>query len=54
MDVNAGVIADGKSTVEDVGSEMYQFALEVASGRKTFSEAMGHREFVTWRQGPVL
>ena len=54
MDVNAGVIADGEDTVEGVGAGMYRFALEVASGRKTFSEAMGHREFITWRQGPVL
>jgi len=54
MDIDAGVIADGKGTVEEVGAAMYGFALEVASGRKTFSESMGHREFVTWRQGPVL
>ena len=54
MDVNAGVIADGDDTVEGVGTAMYRFALEVASGRKTFSEAMGHSEFMTWRQGPVL
>ncbi len=54
MDVNAGVIADGEDTVQGVGTGMYRFALEVASGRKTFSEAMGHREFITWRQGPVL
>ena len=54
MDVNAGVIADGEDTIEGVGAGMYRFALEVASGRKTFSEAMGHREFITWRQGPVL
>jgi altronate dehydratase len=33
---------------------MYHFVLEVASGRKTFSELLGHREFVPWRIGPVL
>jgi altronate hydrolase len=54
MDVNAGTIADGKEDIPTVGTHMYRFVLEVASGRKTFSEALGHREFVPWRIGPVL
>jgi altronate dehydratase len=54
MDINAGTIADGKEDIPGVGTRMYRFVLEVASGRKTFSEALGHREFVPWRIGPVL
>ncbi len=34
MDVNAGRIADGTATIEEVGWEMFRLMLEVASGRK--------------------
>lgn len=54
MDINAGRIADGTATVESVGQEIFEFLLEVASGRRTCAERLGHREFVPWRIGPVL
>jgi altronate hydrolase len=54
MDVNAGAIADGEKTVQDVGEEIFGLLLEVASGRKTCAERLGHQEFVPWRIGPVL
>ena len=54
MDLNCGSIAEGKEDIPTVGKRMYDFVLEVASGRKTFSEALGHREFIPWRIGPVL
>jgi galactarate dehydratase len=39
MDVNAGRIADGEATIEDVGWELFRLMLEVASGRrKTWAE----------------
>jgi galactarate dehydratase len=39
MDINAGKIADGTSTIEDIGWEMFHMMLEVASGhKKTFAE----------------
>ena len=39
MDINAGKIADGTATIEDIGWEMFQMMLDVASGRKkTFAE----------------
>ena len=34
MDVNAGTIADGQKTIEEVGWELFHLMLEVASGRK--------------------
>jgi galactarate dehydratase len=34
MDINAGTIATGEKTIADVGWEMFQFMLDVASGRK--------------------
>jgi galactarate dehydratase len=39
MDVNAGRIADGSATIEEVGWEMFRLMLDVASGRrKTWAE----------------
>ncbi len=34
MDINAGSIADGSATIEQVGWEMFRLMLDVASGRK--------------------
>lgn len=46
MDVNAGrIIAEGAS-VDEVGQEIYDLVLQVAAGRETSSEAMGHAEFI--------
>jgi altronate hydrolase len=54
MDINAGVIADGEKSIEAVGREIFEMLLRVASGEKTCSERLGHKEFVPWRIGPVL
>jgi altronate hydrolase len=54
MDINAGAIADGEKTVAEVGRQIFDFVLDVASGRRTCAERLGHREFVPWRIGPVL
>jgi arabinonate dehydratase len=54
MDINAGRIADGDSSVREVGREIFEMLLRVASGEKTSSERLGHHEFVPWRIGPVL
>ena len=54
MDINAGAIADGEKSIQAVGHEIFDFMLRVASGEKTCSERLGHKEFVPWRIGPVL
>jgi altronate hydrolase len=54
MDVNAGLIADGEATVQGVGRQIFEMALEVANGRRTHAEQLGHKEFVPWRIGPVM
>jgi altronate hydrolase len=54
MDINAGKIADGAAAVGDVGREIFDLLLRVASGERTSSERLGHHEFVPWRIGPVL
>jgi altronate hydrolase len=54
MDINAGRIADGEATVPQVGREIFDLVLQVASGQRTCAERLGHKEFVPWRIGPVL
>lgn len=46
MDINAGTIIEGKASIADVGIEIFQKVLSVASGQETVSEALGHREFI--------
>src|SRR5262249_2402525 len=55
MDVNAGVILEG-TPVEQVGREIFEMILEVASGKKTKSElpGVGGEEFAPWSIGPTL
>jgi altronate hydrolase len=55
MDINAGRILEGAS-VEEVGREIFEKTLAVASGEKTKSEAqgIGDEEFCPWQWGPVL
>jgi altronate hydrolase len=55
MDVNAGVILDGVS-VEEVGRQILEEILAVASGKKTKSElnGAGEEEFAPWSIGPTL
>ena len=46
MDVNAGRIISGQADIDDVGAEIFDLALEVAAGRMTRSEDLGHTEFI--------
>src|SRR5206468_11857900 len=45
MDVNAGAIADGEKNLRAVGREIFDLMLRVASGERTCSERLGHKEF---------
>jgi altronate hydrolase len=56
MDINAGRILTDGATVEEVGREIYQMFLRVASGEETKSEAqgLGDFEFVPWQIGAVM
>lgn len=54
MDLDAGRIASGETTVEELGRDIFALLLRVASGERTAAERNGHREFVPWRIGPVL
>lgn len=55
MDLNAGVILDG-TPVAEVGRQIFEEILAVASGKKTKSElaGVGEEEFAPWSLGPTL
>jgi len=55
MDINAGSIADGSKTIEEVGWEMFRLMLDVASGRKkTWAEHWKlHNALVLFNPAPV-
>jgi altronate hydrolase len=55
MDINAGVILEG-TPVEEVGRQIFEEVLAVASGKKTRSEVngVGEEEFAPWSIGPTL
>lgn len=55
MDVNAGRIADGQATIEEIGWEMFRLMLDVASGRKkTWAEQWKlHNALVLFNPAPV-
>jgi altronate hydrolase len=55
MDLDAGPIATGDATVEQIGTQIFEELLAVASGRLTVSEDLdlGRDEFVPWQIGAV-
>ncbi|HUQ95122.1 MAG TPA: galactarate dehydratase [Bryobacteraceae bacterium] len=55
IDVDAGRIATGEATIQDVGWELFQLMLDVASGRKkTWADHWGlHNALAPFNPGPV-
>lgn len=55
MDIDAGKVLTG-TAVEDVGCEIFEKVLSVASGERTKSElnGVGEEEFAPWSIGPTL
>jgi galactarate dehydratase len=55
IDIDAGRIATGEATIEQVGREIFDFILDVASGRKkTWAEHWGlHNALTPFNPGPV-
>jgi altronate hydrolase len=56
MDINAGRVVDGSASVAEVGDELFELILEVASGRQPLSEQLGfgQDEFAPWIVGAVM
>ena len=56
MDIDCGLIADGLETIEQCGERIFRMILDVASGERTKSEAMGFGddEFAPWQLGATV
>ena len=56
IDVNCGAVADGQLTIEEMGQQIFDLILAVASGQETKSEELGYgdNEFVPWQLSTVL
>jgi galactarate dehydratase len=55
IDINAGRIADGQKSIDEVGWELFHYLLDVASGRKkTYAEQWKlHNALVLFNPAPV-
>jgi altronate dehydratase large subunit len=51
IDINAGKIVDENFPIKSVGEELFQEIIEVANGKLTKAESLGHREFGLFRIG---
>lgn len=55
MDINAGRVVDGDASIEDMGWELFQYMLDVASGKKqTCAESLGiHNSLALFNPAPI-
>jgi altronate dehydratase large subunit len=54
MDVNAGMIIEGKETIEETGERLMAEIAAVASGKRTKAEILKQHDFGIWRIGPTF
>lgn len=53
IDFNCGVMAEDTS-LEEIGTQLFDFVMEVASGRQVKAEAAGFHDMAIWKQGVTL
>ena len=54
IDIDAGPVAQGTQTIQDMGAQMFEQILTVASGEMTWAEKHGiHNSLVLFNPGPV-
>jgi galactarate dehydratase len=54
MDVDAGVVATGEKTLEQLGWDIFQFYLDVASGKRTWAEQHRlHNDLALFNPAPI-
>ena len=55
IDIDAGGIISGDTTVQQMGEEILEFAIRVASGKqRTKAESLGQDDFIPWKRGVSL
>jgi len=45
IDINAGTVIEGTESIQDIGDRIFREIIEVASGKLTRAEVLGHGEF---------
>ncbi len=55
IDFNSGEVISGEKTIEEVGEELLDFIINVASGDvKTKAAILNQNDFIPWRRGVSL
>lgn len=55
IDIDAGAIVAGRTTIESMGEKLLDYLIEVASGRQlTKAEKLGQDDFIPWKRGVSL
>jgi altronate dehydratase large subunit len=54
IDLDVSGIIDDTETLDEAADRLFAEVLEVASGRETKAEALGHREFAIHRRNPTI
>ena len=54
IDVNAGPIIRGDATLPEIGRDIFDEIVAVASGKRSKAELTGHREFMLWNNEGLL
>jgi altronate dehydratase large subunit len=54
IDINAGAILDGQESIQSVGEQIFKEIIDVASGKLTRAEILGHKEFAIHAIGPTV
>lgn len=55
IDVDTGAVVSGECTIEEVGEEILEFVVKVASGEvKTKAELLAQNDFIPWKRGVSL
>lgn len=55
IDIDTGAVISGEKTIEEMGEELLERVLEVASGEvRTKAELLGQDDFIPWKRGVSL
>lgn len=54
IDIDASSIISGQKSIDEVGREIFQEIVEVANGKLTKAESLGHREFGIYKIAPTF
>jgi altronate hydrolase len=55
IDVDTGGIISGEKTIEEMGDELLEYILQVASGKiKAKADLLNQDDFIPWKRGVSL